>query len=194
MPIEPQKKLPKLDTLANPRAALELINNFQRVYEYIDYVVRQLKDSIAEQIKNGQLSSDDFNSLIGIFSQPLAGSNVSDPLLQSVIQSFGSQLSNLVFASPNGSSGSPTFRTLVLADIPAGVGITNTAPANNIPRSNGTNLIAGSIEDDLSTVNLGAGILIIDITNNLILVNLPISDPGITGALWNNSGRVEVSP
>lgn len=33
-----------------------------------------------------------------------------------------SQLANLVFASPNGASGAPSFRSLVLGDLPAGVG------------------------------------------------------------------------
>lgn len=36
--------------------------------------------------------------------------------------SLVSQSQNLVFASPNGSSGTPTFRTLVAADLPAGTG------------------------------------------------------------------------
>jgi len=38
-----------------------------------------------------------------------------------------SQLANIVYASPNGSSGVPTFRTLVPADITGGVGVTSVA-------------------------------------------------------------------
>lgn len=51
---------------------------------------------------------------------------------------FGSQSQNLVFASPNGSAGNPTFRALVSADLPAinlnvggGGGVTGTLPIAN---------------------------------------------------------------
>lgn len=115
---ELQRKLPELKALDNPRAALELITTFQRIYEYIDFGLQQVRNKIEEQVKSGELSSDDLNGLVGVFFQPLAGSNVSDSLLQSILQNFGSQVANLVYASPNGSSGEPNFRNLVSQDIP----------------------------------------------------------------------------
>jgi hypothetical protein len=53
---------------------------------------------------------------------------------------LASQTANQVFASPNGSAGAPTFRTLVNADIPSGIDaskITGVLAKSNIP--NGTN-------------------------------------------------------
>lgn len=117
MPITPQKKIPELTSLANPRAALELFTAFQRLYEYIDFVVKQLQNDLTKQALAGKLTPEDINSLMGIFSQPLAGSNVIDPLLQSILQSFGPQNPNHVFAGPT-----PSFRPLTLADIPGGAG------------------------------------------------------------------------
>lgn len=46
--------------------------------------------------------------------------------------SWASQTQNKVFASPNGSSGTPSFRTLVSADLPAGTG-TVTSVALSLP-------------------------------------------------------------
>jgi hypothetical protein len=40
----------------------------------------------------------------------------------SITATFDNQAANTVFAGPDGSSGTPTFRALVAADIPAGIG------------------------------------------------------------------------
>lgn len=86
-------------------------------------------------------------------------------------------------------------------------GITNTAPANNVPKSDGANLVPSQIDDNgnditLSAANdvvLGSSALIrIDSIQNLILLNmhqLPIADPGVTGAVWMDvSNFLKVSP
>ena len=45
-------------------------------------------------------------------------SNVANAALADIVTSIGSQTANQVFASPNGSAGNPTFRSLVSTDIP----------------------------------------------------------------------------
>jgi hypothetical protein len=46
-------------------------------------------------------------------------SNVANANLTDIVTSIGSQTANLVFASPNGSAGNPSFRSLVANDIPS---------------------------------------------------------------------------
>lgn len=190
MPIEPQKKIPTLETLENPRAALELSMTIRRIYEYIDFGLQQVRNKIEEQVKSGQLSSEDFNSLIGIFSQPLAGSNTTDPLLQSVIQSFGSQLANLVFASPNGVIGNPTFRSLVLSDLPT------------IPSSPAAQLNADATILDINIINDGevlkrVGATVVGFSvpkNNMDIIAPTVSDDNTLGysifSLWQDTSAI----
>lgn len=118
MPTEEQlaKLLPELRGVVDPKAELQLYLAFRSIYEYIDNALAALEKSLSEKVANGSLSSKDVSSLVNLFSTPLAGSNINDPLLQSIVQSFGSQAANLVFASPSGAAGNPLFRALVAAD------------------------------------------------------------------------------
>lgn len=113
----PQNKIerfiPNLTGLVDPRAEIKFNQTFVRMYEYLDAKILQLQQELTERIKQLDLSKDDINSLIGVFSQPLAGTNQTDPLLQGLIQNFGAQLANSVFAGPT-----PSFRLLTPADIP----------------------------------------------------------------------------
>lgn len=109
------QKLPVLKTL-DPKAETELYQAFRRIYEYIDSSIKANQKDIEAKIKSGTISPSDFNSLVGILSQPLAGSSVTDPFLQSILQSFGPQTATAVFAGPI-----PSFRNLTLADLPAGI-------------------------------------------------------------------------
>lgn len=69
-------------------------------------------------------------TLSSIFS--VAGSPITSS--GSFTLSAASQSQNLVYASPNGASGTPTFRTLVSADLPAGTGtVTSVSVANLSP-------------------------------------------------------------
>lgn len=113
--MEVPKKIPALKGKVNPKAEAELYMAFVRVYDYIDNLVKDSLANIERKITAGDLAAQDFNDLIGIFSQPLAGSNISDPLLQSILQSFGPQDPNFVFAGPI-----PSFRALELVDLPVG--------------------------------------------------------------------------
>lgn len=214
------QKFPELKGKVDPKVETELFMAFKRIYEYIDSLVTEKLNELEIKIKAGTVAPADFNDLIGIFSQPLAGSSVSDPLLQSVIQSFGAQLANKIFAGPSvGGAANPSFRALVVADIPAGVGITNVAGNNFITKSDGTNLVpsrttddgtvmllvsrAGFMFDESSFVSsigdwglLGNGtyIAVDDNGQTIKLIGLPLLDPGVPGALWNNGGVINISP
>lgn len=195
------KKFPDLKGKIDDKAETELHITIQRLYEYIDNIVVQVKKELESKIKTGDLASTDFNNLIGVFSQPLAGSTITDPLLQSITQSFGVQNATFFFGGPT-----PSFRAITLADIPAGVGITNGAPVDNIPKSDGTDLVPSLLNDDGNDITIpapnkviiGASTLLsVDSNQNLVLLNmfqLPNVDPGISGAIWNNGGVLNVSP
>ena len=63
----------------------------------------------------------------------------------SLTATLASQSANRLFASPNGSAGTPTFRSLVAADLPTvpiakgGLGLTTVATNNQVLASDGTN-------------------------------------------------------
>lgn len=105
----------------------------------------------------GLLSSTDWNTfnnkgsgtvtsvgLSGISSFITVGSS---PITSSGTLSLAlaSQSANLVFASPNGSSGTPTFRSLVSADLPAGLGLISGLTATRIPYATAATTLADSV-------------------------------------------------
>jgi hypothetical protein len=119
MPEEVTQQIPKLKGLIDDKAELELYLSFRNLYSYIDAALRKLEASITEKIQSGKIAHEDVNGLVNLFSTPLAGSNINDPLVQSLIQSFGSQAQDLFFASPAGAAGSPAFRSISSQDFSA---------------------------------------------------------------------------
>lgn len=119
MPI-PEQKIPELKGKVEPKVETELYLSFKRVYEYIDAKIRTEISTIEDKITAGTLSHEDFNGLVGVFTTPLIG-GTSDSLLQSIQQTFGSQIANIILASPNGLAGAPSFRSLVVGDLPNGI-------------------------------------------------------------------------
>lgn len=91
---------------------------------------------------------------------PLFTSNVANPTTAPAL-TFAqvSQAQNLVFASPSGSAGNPTFRALTLADMPAGV--TAGPPGNSVQYNGGSNNFAGEAEFtyDPTTASLFLGLV-----------------------------------
>jgi len=71
-----------------------------------------------------------------IFNSPVVGSPITTS--GTFALALATQLQNRVFASPNGASGTPTFRALVSADLPA------PPPTNGIPYNDGTNTFTAS--------------------------------------------------
>jgi hypothetical protein len=112
------KLMPNIRGQVPEKVERELYLAFRRLYEYIDVALNRIHTELSEEIKSGELSSDDLNSLIGAFSQPLVGSSTVDPLLQSIIQSFGPQAADTVFSAPAGAAGSPLFQLLSQSHIP----------------------------------------------------------------------------
>jgi hypothetical protein len=86
-------------------------------------------------VTGGTVTSFSSGNLSPLFTTSVATPNTTPS------QSFAqiSQAQNLVFASPNGSSGNPTFRNLVPADLPAGTGtVTSVTASSPITSSGGT--------------------------------------------------------
>lgn len=118
----PTQKIPDLKGKVEPKVETELYLAFKRVYEYINAKVKTEISAIEDKIKAGTITHDDFKGLVGVFTTPLIG-GTSDSLLQSIQQNFGSQVANVLFASPNGSAGEPTFRSLTVGDLPNGISL-----------------------------------------------------------------------
>lgn len=114
--------LPDLTSLFNPRAEREITNVVIRIVDYFNNKLKLQQEEFDKKLKD---TTDNFNkiledptSLVNLFATPVIGSSTTDPLLQNLIQNFGSQVANVVFASPNGASGNASFRLLVALDIP----------------------------------------------------------------------------
>lgn len=72
--------------------------------------------------------------LSGTEAVPCVQSGITKKCLTASLSQAGTQTANTVLAAPNGSAGTPTFRALLLADLPASVAaaVTETAPINTI--------------------------------------------------------------
>jgi hypothetical protein len=125
--------------------------------------------------------------------------------------SFGSQAANLFLASPNGSSGTPTFRALVAADVPTlNQNTTGTASLANALATaraiNGVNFdgtaaitvtAAGSTLSDTVTVAKGGTGATTLTANNVILGNgtaaVQLVAPGTSGNVLTSNGTTWAS-
>jgi hypothetical protein len=120
-------------------------------------------------------------SLPAIFS--VSGSPVTTSGTLSA--TLASQLQNLVFASPNGSSGTPTFRSIVAADVPTlNQNTTGSAATLTTPRN--INGVAFNGSADI-TVTADAGTLT-GTTLNATVVSSSLTSVGtITTGTWHGS-------
>jgi hypothetical protein len=118
---------------------------------------------------------------------------------------FGTPLANLVFASPDGATGAPTFRAIVSNDITslAATKITGVLPVanggtgiNGSTAANGTLLIGNSTGFTLATitgtaneivVTNGAGSITIDIASTYVGQNSITTLGTITTGTWNGT-------
>lgn len=143
---EPTKAIPSFNYLDNPRFKTDLVNAINLIYEYFDRRLKLELDKSRENLSQNILSNNNLiadlgRRLVGSnISDPLVeeiGSGVGDIesvsiTLPSILNggntftsgnaafniTLVSQLANLIFSSPNGSSGIPLFRALLLADLP----------------------------------------------------------------------------
>ncbi len=84
----------------------------------------------------------------------------------SLTATLASQSANRMFASPDGASGQPTFRSLVAADLPTvtiakgGLNLTTVVPINQVLASNGTAY-------EGRTISVGAGLTLTQTTGSI---------------------------
>jgi hypothetical protein len=143
---KPTKSVPSFNYLDNPRLKTDLTNALNLVYEYFERRLKVELDKskqgiTSDLLSNSSLIADLGRRLVGSnTSDPLIeeiGSGVGDIesvsiTLPSILTGGGSfasgaasfnitltsQSANLIFSSPDGSSGAPAFRALVLNDLP----------------------------------------------------------------------------
>lgn len=137
----------------------------------------------------------DVAGLIGALGQGVIGVNQPDPVLQNLPTGNGTVVS---VTAGNGLSGG-TFTTSGTIALLIGT-------ANVLQKSNGVRLVDSRVVDDGNDISLNSTkkvflgatqIMTIDDSNGFVLLNmavLPIVDPGVSGALWNNAGVINVSP
>ena len=120
--------------------------NFKRIKAAIDSLETAVAGAGAGTVTSVGLSLPNIFTVSG---SPVISSG-------SLTATLASQSANLIFSSPNGSSGQPTFRALVAADLPTvtvakgGTGLTSLITNNYILASNGT-----GYEGRLVTVGTG---------------------------------------
>lgn len=81
-------------------------------------------------------------SIFSVSGSPITGAGT-------LTATFNSETANTFFAAPNGTTGTPTFRSIVAADIPA---------LNYAPQTSGTSILYGNGSGGFSNVTIGSGI------------------------------------
>lgn len=177
------KQLPDLRGLLDSKAEQRLYVGLRRIYEYIDQQIYQQKQEIASKLESSNTFIQKQTELLNGFATKLIGlPEANNPLAQ-----LGGGTVVSVTAGGGLSGGTITQSGTVALIIGAN---------NKIQKSDGTKLIDCTISDSGTVIDMN-GIAKFDKTQNLIIVtmlSLPIADPGISGALWNNAGVVNVSP
>jgi phage-related tail fiber protein len=119
---------------------------------------------------------------------------------------FGTPIANLVFASPDGATGAPTFRGLVANDIPnlpaskittgqllnarGGTGLDTSAAANGtllIGNGSGFALATLTAVNNRTLITNGAGSITIDISANYVGQNSIVTLGTITTGIWQGT-------
>ena len=130
----------------------------------------------------------------------------------SLTATLASQSANRLFASPNGSAGTPTFRSLVAADLPTvtiakgGLGLTTVATNNQVLASDGTNYegrtisVSGglTLTNSAGSIAFGLNPALINITGFAGVLTVAkggtgLSTPPANGALLIGNGTAYAS-
>lgn len=159
-------------------------DNFKRVKAAIDAL-----EATVAGISNGTVTSVGL-SLPNIFSvsnSPVTGSGT-------LTAALASQSGNLIFASPDGTSGTPVFRSIVAGDLPVipytkgGTGLT-TAVSNTLLVGNGTGYTAKTISSSSAGLTITQNPT--DITFALNLASISLTSLG--GVLSSSQGGTGVT-
>lgn len=170
--LPPRLTTTQRDAISSPATGLIVYNTTNTRYEYYT------GSTWAAIISNGITSVGiTLPSELSVSGSPLVANGT-------ISASWASQNQNLVFSSPNGSSGSPAFRALAAADIPnlpaskitsgtlpVGQGGTGAASLNGILKGNGTGTVTG----------------ITAVTNQLAYWTDSSTIGGSSKLIWNNS-------
>lgn len=186
------KLFPRLSGLLDPKAEREITSAIIRIYDYFNAKLAEQEKNFQGRLEsssqqNSQLIGDFASQVIGIVNQPnpLTTVGVGNGTVTAI--TFGNGLAG---GTINGSG----TGSLIIGNLDV------------VQKSNGIELVDSLITDDgtdmaLNAPNLltfGAGVIAtVDGGNKLFILNisnLPTSDPGISGALWNNLGIINVSP
>ncbi len=99
---------------AATNSAIRWFDDTSKRYKYIDDTAAVMTIATTADLTSGTVTSVALSlpSFITVSGSPVTTSGT-------LTGTLASQSQNLVFASPNGSSGTPTFRSLVAADIPS---------------------------------------------------------------------------
>lgn len=169
---------------ATPLTYSQEDENFKRIKSAIDALEIQVAGAGLGTVTSVGLA------LPNIFT--VSGSPVTTA--GSLTASLAIQTQNLIFASPDGTSGQPTFRALLNADLPTvsiakgGLGLTTVATNNQIIASNGTSY-------EGRTISVGTGLTLTQGTGSvafaLDLASINITSLG--GVLTTPQGGTGVS-
>lgn len=159
-------------------------DNFKRVKAAIDALETAVASVTAGTVTSVGLS---LPNIFSVSNSPVTGSGT-------LTATFASQSSNLIFASPNGTSGTPVFRSIVTGDLPTipytkgGTGLT-TAALNTLLVGNG----AGYTSKTISSSSAGLTITQnpTDITLALNLASISLTSLG--GVLSSSQGGTGVT-
>ncbi len=129
--------------LTTPAAGVSSVNGAQGAVTV--NAINQLTGGVTAGPASGSASA--VATVVSVGGSSAANVNTATVLVT------GSQTANTVLAAPNGSSGAPTFRALVAADLPSLTGTYATTTLNNL----GTTAINASlIPNTTNSINLGS--------------------------------------
>lgn len=169
----------------------------EALYNAIDELQRRPATaaiSAADRLAIAQQAATQAAGLLGPFATPVLG-QAGDPLLANIGTGDGTVTSiafNAAFAGGT-ITGSGSVSLVIGSN-------------NRVQKSDGTKLVNSTMDDDGTNVSmLFTGLLVfgthsvatVDNVNGLFILDiaqLPVIDPGVSGALWNNLGVINVSP
>lgn len=202
-----------LNTWVNGDSGREAVRRtIDEMDQRLDRLAQMLSQVATNNGSNGNgltaQQRSDVAGLIGALAQGVIGQATPDPVLPGQIGG-----GTVISVTAGNGLGGGTISTTGTISLLIG-------SANAVQKSNGTRLVNSTIFDDGTNQTIGSGatgaglasapstttvgdwngngngtkITVDDTAALILLTNLPLVDPGIPGALWNNAGVVTISP